>query len=116
LLIQLFNKNELYLGTSGNYTKVDASLAFQGRNSMHYKLATGESIELPYGFDGPGENDIPKFKGEELVYLNARSGEDPAKFGLNLSAGIVHLDPFSPQLTASRPGSPPRVTPKPPGR
>ncbi|MDE1153440.1 MAG: hypothetical protein PW788_12960 [Micavibrio sp.] len=106
LLIQLFNRNELYIGTPGNYAKVDASLAVQGGNSMYYRTPDGGSIDLPYSYGGPGRNDVPTFKGEELKYLNVESGADPAKFGLQLDGGVKHLDPFSPQLKSSAPKPP----------
>ncbi len=106
LLIQLFNENQLYLGTPGNYTKLDAELKVQGGNSMYYKTATGESIDLPYGYGGPGPGNVPKFDGEELSYLDVGAGSDPAKLGLDLSPGIAHLNPFSPQLTAPKPQRP----------
>lgn len=113
LLVQLLNKNELYLGTPGNYEKVDAHLVAQGGNSMYYKTAAGEDIELPYGFGRPGRDDIPKFNGEELTYLPVEPGADPAKFGLALAPGVVHLDPFSQQLRTQKPSAPKKDAPKP---
>ncbi len=101
-LIQLMNKNELYLGTPGNFEKLDAKLFVQGGNSMYYKLATGESINLPYGYGGPN-HEVPTFAGEPMKYLDVRAGEDPAKLGLNLKGGVTPLDPFSPQLKAPKP-------------
>lgn len=98
LLVQLFNRNELYLGTPGNYEKLDAQLQAQGGNSMYYKLASGESIELPYSFGGPGRNDVPKFGDQELKYLDVKSGDKPEKYGLTIKPGVTPLTPFSPGL------------------
>ena len=115
LLIQLANKNELYLGKPGSYEKLDATLQVQGGCSMYYKTAKGDSIALPYGMGGPGYDDIPKFNEEELTYVNVRPGQPPDKFGLDLSSGIRHLDPFSPEVAAPRPVSTPKPAPKAPG-
>ena len=103
LLVQLFNKNELYLGTPGNYEKVDAQLQAQGGNAMYYRTPEGESIDLPYGYGGPGRDDIPKYKGEELKYLDVQPGASPAKFGLDLAPGVRHLDPFSAKRNTPKP-------------
>src|SRR5690606_19161680 len=48
-LVQLLNKAELYLGTPGNYAKLDATLTVQGGGSRFYTLPDGEEINLPYG-------------------------------------------------------------------
>lgn len=101
LLIQMFNENTLYLGKPGAYEKLDAQLQAQGGNSMYYKTAAGDSIELPYSFGGPGRNDVPKFNEEVLTYLNVEGRQDPEKFGLDLSGGIRHLDPFTPAKPAA---------------
>lgn len=111
LLVQLFNKNELYLGTPGHFQKLDARHVAQGGNSMYYALPDGGKISLPYGYGGPGRGDIPQFKDEVLTYRNDyKTGDDPAKVGLNLGTGIKHLAPFpKPQLHQTPP------VPKPPG-
>jgi len=101
LLIQMFNENTLYIGKPGAYEKLDAKLHAQGGNSMYYKTAAGDSIELPYSFGGPGRNDIPKFNDEVLNYLNVEGRQDPKSFGLDLSGGIRHLDPFTPPSPAA---------------
>lgn len=96
LLIQLLNKNELYLGRDGDFKKLDAQLAVQGGCSMHYMLPTGEPIDLPYGYGGPGRKDIPTFAGVTLSYVEPHNA-DPAAYGLRLDARMKHLDPFSPK-------------------
>jgi hypothetical protein len=112
LLIQLSNKNELYLGVLGNYEKLDAQLQVQAGGDMYYEMATGEFIELPYGLYGPRPDDTPTFNGEELEYLIDVS-DKPAAFGLELPPAVAHLNPFSPQLTAPKPASPPRPAQQP---
>jgi hypothetical protein len=112
VLIQLLNKNELYLGTAGNFKKLDATLQVQGGNSMYYKTAAGDNIALPYSYGGPGPNDVPSFNDEELEYLPIQSGSDPKALGLEIPEGTKVLDPFSPEVLAkakplSKP-SPPR--------
>jgi len=106
LLVQLHNRKGLYMGKDGNFTKVDAQLVVQGGGSMYYKTPDGASIDLPYGYGGPGRNDVPTFKGQELKYINVQSGSDPAKLGLKLEAAKPHLDPFSPQLKSAAPKLP----------
>ncbi|MDE2337330.1 MAG: hypothetical protein KGL10_08455 [Alphaproteobacteria bacterium] len=116
LLIQLLNRNELYLGTPGNYEKVDAKCVLQGGCSMYYQTPAGERIDLPYGMGGPLQNDSPKFKGEKLEYIDVKSDGNPAEFGLELASKIVPLDPFSPQLEEKKsPPSAKNAFPKPPG-
>lgn len=102
LLIQLSNKNELYMGTPGNFEKVDAKPEVQGGNSMYYKLTSGGTVELPYGFGSPRHGENPKFDGEELTYITAFD-RDPATYRLNLPSRPTHLDPFSPQLSTPAP-------------
>ncbi len=102
LLIQLANKSELYLGKDGDFKKLDAIPTLQGGGSKYYKLTTGEQIALPYGYGGPN-GEIPTFNGEELIWLNVKSGEDPAKFGLKIEAGVAPLDPFSPKQETQKP-------------
>lgn len=99
LLIQMMT-NDLYLGTPGNYKKLDAHVICQGGNSMWYKMATGESIDLPYGYGGPKKGEVPMYNGEELTYKEVKTHK-PEEFGLVVSAGKPHLDPFSPQLTGA---------------
>lgn len=112
LLVQLMNKNELYLGKPGSYEKLDARLAAQGGCSMYYKAASGETIQLPWGYGGPN-HETPTFGEQELVYnLKYKTGSDPATAGLDLSGGIVALNPFSPGLPA-KPQAP-ALKPQPP--
>lgn len=108
-LIQTFNTNTLYLGTPGNYQKLDAQLHVQGGNSMYYRDADGGEIALPYGFGEPRFGEPPVYKGEELNYVRMKQNGDPAEFGLELKKGIVHLSPFHPALdTANTPASAPK--------
>lgn len=110
LLIQLMNRNELYIGTPGNFTKVDAQLYVQGGNSMYYRTPEGEQIDLPYGFGGPRHGEIPTFKGEPLIYIDTKDG-NPAQFGLDLARGVKHLNPFSPELVSAHTPRPPQPKP-----
>ncbi len=116
ILIQLFDKRELYLGTPGNYKKLDAKLLAQGGCSMYYKTRGGVEISLPYSYGGPGTKDIPVAGGEILKYLNVAPGTDPAELGLVLPPRVKAPDPFSPELEKSNP-PPARKNgfPKPPG-
>lgn len=109
LLIQLMNRNELYLGTPGAYTKLDAKLYTQGGNSMYYRDADGGQINLPYGLGGPRAGEPPTYKGEMLAYVAVDRSADPAQFGLDVFTGIKHLTPFSPELNGTAP-----ITPRPP--
>lgn len=113
LLLQISNKHELYLGTPGNFEKLDAHLVAQGGCSMYYKLATGESIELPWGLGGMRHGEPPVFAGEELTYLNVPPGSDPAKFGLTFPAKATPLNPFSPGIAPAATAQ--RTAPKAPG-
>ena len=100
LLVQLMNKNELYIGKPGSYEKLDATLQAQGGCSMYYKAASGETIHLPWGYGGPN-HETPTFGDQELLYnLKYKTGSDPSAAGLDLSGGIVALTPFSPGLPA----------------
>ena len=109
ILIQMSGKNELYLGTpGGQYEKLDAHLYVQGGCSMYYKFPDGATVELPWGFGGPN-HETPKFKGEAMAYVTQRSGEDPMKYGLDLSGGVAHISPFTPglpQKPATQPAAP----------
>lgn len=90
---------DLYLGTPGNYEKMDAQVVLQGGSSLYYKTGDGKSIALPWGMGGPN-GELPTFDGEPLNYVSNKSGEDPAKYGLTLPGRVAHLNPFSPQLSA----------------
>ena len=110
-LVQLMNKNELYLGKPGSYEKLDAQLQAQGGCSMYYKAATGENIHLPWGYGGPN-HETPTFGEQDLVYnLKIKTGADPKEAGLDLTDGLLALNPFSPGL----PAKPQAPAPKPPG-
>lgn len=112
LLLQLMNRNELYIGTPGNFEKVDAQLYVQGGNSMYYRTPAGEQIDLPYGYGGPN-NETPSFKGEYIAYIKL-NGNDPAQFGLTIDRGIPkHLSPVSPEVQPETPKAPAANMPKP---
>ena len=99
-LIQMSNTNTLYIGTPGNYQKMDARLNVQGGNSMYYKDSDGGDIALPWGFGEPRYGEMPKFKGEELNYVAVKQNGDPAEFGLVLADKQKHLSPFHPDVLA----------------
>jgi hypothetical protein len=111
VLIQLCDRNELYLGTPGNYQKLDARLMAQGGCSMYYEMVSGEKIDLPYSFSGPKRGEMPTFNGEEMMYMNVESGADPAQLGLVIPQKTA-IDPFS--VPVQKP-NPPRNQPKRPG-
>jgi hypothetical protein len=99
LLIQMHNKNELWLGTpEAGYEKVDAQLYVQGGNSMYYKTPEGEKIDLPYSFGGPRHGEPPMYKGIELTYIDVKRDGDPAQFGLSFTGGHTPVNPFTPGL------------------
>lgn len=102
-LIQMSNTNTLYLGTPGNYQKLDAHLHIQGGNSMYYKDSDGGTIELPWGMGGPRHGELPKFKGEEMNYVSMK-GHDPEEFGLTLPPKQAHLSPFHADVLKNTPG------------
>ncbi len=110
LLIQMHNKNELYLGSpETGYEKVDARLHVQGGNSLYYKTPAGENIDLPYSFGGPRHGEPPMYKGIELSYIDVKGNGEPAQFGLNFNDGHTPLNPFSPglpQKVAAKPAAP----------
>jgi len=110
LLIQLHNRNELYIGTPGNFEKVDAQLYVQGGNSMYYRTPEGEKIDLPYGYGGPN-GEAPSFKGEFLAYIKVNDNGDPAQFGLEIKRGIKHLSPFSPEVAVNQKPAAPQPKP-----
>lgn len=111
-LIQLFNENVLYVGTPGNYQKLDAQLHVQGGNSMYYRDTDGGEIALPWGFGEPRYGELPNFKGEELNYVSMKQNGDPAEFGLTVAGKPVHLSPFHPLLAQdSAPAQPKPPTP-----
>lgn len=110
LLVQMHDW-QLYIGTPGNFTKVDAEGTVQGGGSRYYKLKNGGEIALPYGYGGPN-GEIPTFDGEEMNWIKIQS-DDPARIGLVFPEGIKHLDPFSPQLAAAKPAEPKRPAAKP---
>ena len=97
LLVQLHNRNELYIGTPGNFEKVDARMYVQGGNSMYYRTPAGEEINLPYGYGGPN-NETPTFKGEPIAYIQVKDNCNPAQFGLQIDRGIKPLSPFSAEV------------------
>lgn len=98
-LILVSNRDhDLYIGTPGNYEKVDARLAIQGGNSLYFQTPQGERIDLPYSFGGPRHGELPTYKGEELNYVTLRQNGDPGEFGLDLKKGMTHLSPFHPAL------------------
>ncbi len=111
-LIQLGN-DELYVGTQGNYTKLDAKPTMRGGSSLYYKAACGENIAI----HGRDSYDASMFGDKELTHLNVKYGEDPAKLGLILPQKIKHLTPFSPEVYTS-PGAAFKASsaPKAPGR
>lgn len=104
MLVQLSGKNELYIGTPGNFEKVDAFLYVQGGCSMYYKMPSGNTIELPWGMGGPNHEN-PKYAGQELMWdLRIKTGADPASIGLELAAGVKHLSPFSAEISGGGQG------------
>lgn len=107
LLLQLHNRSELYIGTPGNFEKVDAQLVVQGGNSMYYRTPAGEDISLPYGYGGPN-HETPSFKGEYIAYIKVSGDGDPAQFGLTIDRGIPkHLSPVSPEVQPVATAKPP---------
>lgn len=96
MLIQLFMRHELYIGTPGNFEKLDAKLVGASGNNRSYRLSAGGSVELPWGAVGPSL-ELPSFNGEKLQYMNFYIGENPAKFGLEVDMPKP-LNPFSPEL------------------
>jgi len=110
LLIQLHNRNELYIGTPGSFEKVDAEMYVQGGNSMYYRTPAGEEINLPYGYGGPN-GEAPSYKGELLAYIQVKDNGNPAQFGLDIKRGIQHLSPFSPELQADQKPAAPQPKP-----
>lgn len=111
LILVANDAHDMYIGTPGNYEKVDAQLYVQGGNSLYFKTPQGEKIDLPYGFGEPRFGEPPIYKGEELSYVRMQQNGNPAEFGLALSTGRPHLSPFHPLL--EQPASPP-TAPKPP--
>ncbi len=99
-LIQMSNTKTLYLGTPGNYRRLDAHLYLQGGNSMYYKDSDGGDIRLPWSYGGPRGGELPTFKGEEMNYVMPKQNGDPAEFGLTLPPKPAHLSPFHPQVFA----------------
>ncbi len=113
LLLQLHNRNELYIGTPGPFEKVDAQLYVQGGNSMYYRTPDGQQIDLPYGYGGPN-HETPSFKGEYIAYIKVEKNGDPAQFGLTIDRGIPkHLSPVSPEVQPEAPKAPAPHMPKP---
>lgn len=106
-LIQMSNTNTLYLGTPGNYQKLDARLYVQGGNSMYYRDSDGGEIALPYSYGGPRHGELPTYKGEELNYVSLKQNGDPAEFGLVLADKQAHLSPFHPDVVKANQGSTP---------
>lgn len=98
LILVSNRQHDMYIGTPGNYEKVDARLAVQGGNSLYFQTPQGERIDLPYSFGGPRHGELPTYKGEELNYVTLRQNGDPAEFGLELKKGMAHLSPFHPQI------------------
>ncbi len=107
-LIQMSNDNVLYLGTPGNYEKLEAKLHIQGGNSMYYRDTDGGMIELPWGMGGPRHGEMPKFKGETLNYVEVGPKGDPAQFGLSVAGKPAHLSPFHPLLAQDSAGAQPK--------
>ena len=104
-LIQMFNSNTLYLGTPGNYEKLQAKKVAQGGSSMYYRDIDGGDIALPWGMGEPRYGELPTYKGEELNYVKVSQKGDPAEFGLSVAAKLVHLSPFHPQLQPRKPNA-----------
>lgn len=97
LLIQMSSSSALYIGTPGQYEKVDAQLTIQGGGSKYYRTPDGGQINLPYGYGGPN-GEIPTFKGEPMNYIPVNDNGNPAQFGLELAEGLKHLTPFCPEV------------------
>ena len=95
----LMVERDLYLGTPGNYEKLDAQVVLQGGSSLYFKTGDGKRIALPWGMGGPN-GELPSFDSEPLNYVSSKSGEEPSKYGLTLPGRAEHLNPFSPQLSA----------------
>lgn len=112
LLLQM-DKDELYLGTPGNFQKLDARKTVQGGNSMYYQMADGTPIALPYGMGGPRHGEPPMFGKQELVYLQT-TDRNPATFGLTFPPAPPFLDPFSTPAAAA-PAANAAFKPKAPG-
>lgn len=115
LLIQLSNKNELYLGTPGHYTRLDASPVASLGNYRIYETAEGTVIRLPHYLrvspslgQATGPKDEPSFGGQKLEYLDVEPGADPKAFGLVLKKA-EHLNPFSPLIPGNFGG---RISPQ----
>lgn len=100
LLLEL-SKDELYIGTPGNYTKVDATLEIQGGSEKYYRTADGGMIALVgHGFFNAKK---PKFKDEEMTWVN-NPDSNPASFGLDLpERDVTPLNPFSPRFKSLKP-------------
>lgn len=101
LLVQLLFRAELYLGTPGNFQKLDVKLAGRQGNSRIYELPDGERIDLPWTAAGPGL-EPPVFKGVTLQYLNFYTGDAPAKYGLDIYC-VRPVCPFSPEIHQAMP-------------
>ncbi len=98
LLVQLWNDDQLYIGTPGNFTKLDARKVAQGGNSMYYQTATGENIELPWSVGGASPGQFPKFGDETLNYMDVPTGAPPSAVGLDILGGVKALDLFSAEV------------------
>lgn len=109
LLVQVSKERALYIGTPGNYEKVDARLHAQGGSTMIYRLGTGGTVYLPWSFGGPPHGEKPKFEETELSYLHNPTAES---IGFTLDQGIAPLTPFSAEVlknAASRGPKPPAM-------
>lgn len=98
LLVQMFNDDKLYIGTPGNFKRLDARKVAQGGCSMYYQAASGESIELPWSIGGPSPGQFPKFGDETLNYVDVKTGASPESIGLSLTGSIKALDLFSAEV------------------
>ncbi len=105
VLLHFEDKRELYIGTPGNYQRVDARQTLQGGSSMWYQTADGVTISLPWSFDGPPQGEMPMYGDEMLNYVST-GRDDPAKFGFVVPEPVNPLDPFSPEVTTPKPAAP----------
>lgn len=105
MLLHFEDKRELYIGTPGNYQRVDAQQTIQGGNSLYYKTADGVKISLPWSFGGPPDDEMPMY-GDEVLNYASRGNDDPAKFGFVVPEPVKPLDPFSSEVCIPKPTAP----------
>lgn len=105
LLVQLSKERALYVGTDGNFTKIDARLHAQGGSTMIYRLGTGGTVYLPWSFGGPARGEAPKYEETELSYLHNPTAES---IGFTLDQGIKPLTPFSAEVLKNTQGAAPK--------